>query len=68
MEKKSDIITLCSTQNKNVLDFQIEMIDSFVENTPDECKILFIENSSEEKDHKIWKDYVLSKGQNFIFS
>lgn len=68
MKKKSNIITLCSTRNKNVLDFQVEMIDSFVENTPDECKILFIENTSEEKNHKIWKDYVLSKGQNFIFS
>jgi hypothetical protein len=35
MIKQSDIIILCSTRNEKVLDFQVQMIDSFVENTPE---------------------------------
>ena len=59
---------LCSTRNKKVEEFQIQMIDSFVQNTPEECKLLIVENNSNESSHNIWKDYVKSKGQNFIFS
>lgn len=66
--KKSDVIILCSTKNKNIEEFQIQMIDSFTENTPEDCKLLIIENNSEQTSHKRFKDYVLSKKQNFIFS
>ena len=68
MTKFSDIIVLCSTRNKKVEEFQIQMIDSFVQNTPEECKLLIVENNSNESLHNIWKNYVKSKGQNFIFS
>lgn len=66
--KFSDIVVLCSTRNKKVEDFQVQMIDSFVENTPEECRMLVIENSSTSDVHSNWKDYVISKKQNFIFS
>lgn len=68
MIKHSDIVVLCSTRNKKVEEFQIQMIDSFVANTPEECKLLIIENSSEPETHNVWKDYVISKKQNFVFS
>lgn len=68
MIKQSDIVVLCSTRNEKVLDFQVQMIDSFVKNTPEECKLLIIENSSTSDTYNIWKDYVISKKQNFIFS
>jgi hypothetical protein len=66
--KKSDIIVLCSTRNDKIEEFQIQMIDSFVKNTPEECKLCIIENNSTEETHKRWKDYVKSKNQNFVFS
>ena len=41
--KLSDIVVLCSTRNEKVEEFQIQMIDSFVQNTPEECKLLIVE-------------------------
>ncbi len=41
--KYSDIIMPCSTRNEKIEEFQVEMIDSFVNNTPDECKLWMIE-------------------------
>ena len=64
----SDIVVLCSTRNEKVEEFQIQMIDSFVQNTPEECKLLIVENNSDEVNHRRWKDYVKTKGQNFIYS
>lgn len=66
--KKSDLIILCSTKNKKIEEFQVQMLDSFIETTPEECKLLIIENNSEENSHKTWKNYVFSKKQNFIYS
>jgi hypothetical protein len=66
--KQSDLVILCSTKNKNIEEFQIQMLDSFVQTTPEECKLLIIENNSNENCYKTWKNYVLSKKQNFIFS
>jgi hypothetical protein len=66
--KLSDIVVLCSTRNEKVEEFQIQMIDSFVQNTPEECKLLIVENNSDEVNHRRWKDYVKTKGQNFIYS
>lgn len=65
--KNATVITLSCTQNKKIEEFQIEMIDSFVKNTPSECKLLVIENNSHIDDHSVWKDYVKSKGQKFVF-
>lgn len=67
-EKFSDIVVLCSTKNKNIEEFQIQMIDSFIENTPEECKLLILENNSDCYNTKNWKDYVISKKQNFHYS
>lgn len=66
--KFSDIIILSSTRNEKIEEFQIQMMDSFVKNTPEECKLFIIENNSEEANHSRWKDYVRSKKQNFIYS
>jgi len=34
--KYSDIIMPCSTRNEKIEEFQIQMIDSFVKNTPND--------------------------------
>ena len=65
--KTSDIIVLCSTKNEKIEEFQVEMIDSFVKNTPDECKLWMIENNSDSDSHSRFKDYVQSKKQNFVY-
>jgi hypothetical protein len=65
--KTATVITLCCTQNKKVEDFQVNMLDSFIKNTPPECKLLVIENNSQNEQHAVWKDYVKSKGQEFVF-
>ncbi len=65
--KKSDIIILCSTRNEKIEEFQIQMMDSFIENTPEECKLCIIENNSQEETYKRWKNYVQSKNKNFSF-
>ena len=65
--KTSDIIVLCSTKNERIEQFQIEMIDSFVKNTPNEGNMLVIENNSTYDSHKRWKDYVESKKQKFVY-
>lgn len=65
--KTSDIIVLCSTKNERIEQFQIEMIDSFCENTPNEGKMLVIENNSTSEQHQRWKNYVESKNQKFIY-
>ena len=65
--KYSDIIMPCSTRNEKIEEFQVEMIDSFVKNTPDECKLWMIENNSDSDSHSRFKDYVQSKKQNFVY-
>ena len=65
--KKSAVITLCCTQNKKIEEFQINMLDSFVKNTPPECELLIIENNSKFENHSTWKNYVESKNIKFIF-
>ena len=57
----------CSTRNEKIEEFQVEMIDSFVKNTPDECKLWMIENNSDSDSHSRFKDYVQSKKQNFVY-
>ena len=65
--KTSNIIVLCSTKNEKIEQFQIEMIDSFVKNTPNEGSMLVIENNSTYEAHKRWKNYVESKNQQFLY-
>jgi len=65
--KTADIIVLCSTRNERIEQFQIEMIDSFVLNTPNEGSMLVIENNSTYESHKRWKDYVEVKNQKFVY-
>lgn len=65
--KQTDLIVLCSTRNENIEKFQVEMIDSFVANTPSECSMLVVENNSTYEFHKRWKYYVESKNQKFVY-
>jgi len=65
--KQSDLIILSSTRNKTIENFEIKMLDSFCRTTPQECKMLVIENNSNAVDHAQWKEYVESKGQTFMF-
>jgi hypothetical protein len=65
--KYSDIIMPCSTRNEKIEEFQVEMIDSFVKNTTDECKLWIIENNSDSDSYSRFKDYVQSKKQNFVY-
>jgi len=65
--KTANIIILCSTKNEKIEQFQIEMIDSFVRNTPEEGSMLVMENNSTYESHKRWKNYVESKNQQFIY-
>lgn len=66
--KFADIIVLCSTRNKKIEEFEINMIDSFVANTSDDCKLFIVENNSNSYNTKNWKNYVESKKQNFFYS
>ena len=66
--KFSDLIILCSTRNKKIEDFQVEMLDSFIKHTPPECKLLVIENNSDISMYKHWKNYVEDKGHFFTYA
>jgi hypothetical protein len=68
INKLADVIVLCSTRNKKIEEFQINMIDSFVSNTSDDCKLFIVENNSDNFDTKNWEDYIKTKKQNFFYS
>ena len=65
--KSSDIIILSHTVNDNIFLFQQEMLNSFLKNTPSECKMLVFENNSTVEQHGKWKELVLSSNQSFFY-
>jgi hypothetical protein len=66
--KSADLIVLCHTVNPNIFKFQKQMLESFLKNTPVECKMLVVENNSTPMQHKDWKELVLSSNQSFYYS
>ena len=65
--KYSDLIILSHTVNHNIFTFQKQMLESFLKNTPRECKMFVLENNSTPEQHNEWKELVLSSNQTFYY-
>lgn len=65
--KRSDLIILSHTVNDNIFTFQQQMLESFLKNTPSECKMFVLENNSTPEQHNKWKELVLRSKQSFYY-
>ncbi len=65
--KQSDLIILSHTVNDKIFEFEKQMLESFLSNTPKECKMFVLENNSTPEQHGKWKNLVLSSNQSFYY-
>lgn len=65
--KKADIVMTSSVKNRAVHDMQMRMLDSFLANTPKECRLLIVENNSSPDLHVPFRDAVQNSGNSWLY-
>lgn len=60
-----DLVVLTSTRNEYLFEIQRKMINSFVKNSPESCRMIILENNSVGVYKEKWKKYVL--GQRGVY-